>query len=294
VQLSVGVVIVTRDRRDELVATLAGVERSWGRHLGALQPVAPAVPFVVVDNGSTDGTVEALESRFPWCRVLLAGTNRGAAGRTDGAAVLDTDLVAFADDDSWWPPTELARAAAHFAAHPRMGLLAARVLVGPGEVEDPVCADMAASPYTAPPGVELPGPAVLGFVACGAMVRRRPFLDVGGFHPRYGIGGEEALLALDLAAAGWGCAYVADVVVHHHPSASRDPRRRRAVMVRNDVWTAMLRRPLPIVAAELESVAAAALEDEAVAAGLEEALAAADELWSQRRALPDWLERQLT
>ncbi len=55
---------------------------------------------------------------------------------------------------------------------------------------------------------DLPGPPVLGFLACAAIVRRKAYLEVGGFDPRMMIGGEEELLAADLASAGWGLAYV--------------------------------------------------------------------------------------
>jgi GT2 family glycosyltransferase len=134
---------------------------------------------------------------------------------------------------------------------------------------------------------------VLGFVACGAIVRRSAFLEVDGFHPRYGVGGEEALLALDLAAAGWGCAYVPDITAHHHPSPRRDPDRRRSVMVRNDLWTTMLRRPLPVLFDEIDRLVDAAAHDRAVAVGLAEAIDGAADLWGGRRVLPPWLEQQL-
>ena len=39
---------------------------------------------------------------------------------------------------------------------------------------------------------ELPGPRVLGFVACGAVVRRSPFLAAGGFSSKLGIGGRRS------------------------------------------------------------------------------------------------------
>jgi N-acetylglucosaminyl-diphospho-decaprenol L-rhamnosyltransferase len=128
---------------------------------------------------------------------------------------------------------------------PRLAVAAARVLVGPRGGLDPVCELMARSPL--PVEAELSGPRVLGFVACGAVVRRAAVLEVGGFDERYGIGGEESRLALDLARAGWWLAYAPDVVAHHHPEprAGRPDRRRRARAARNDLWTAWLRRPLP-------------------------------------------------
>jgi len=226
------VVIATRDRPEALTHT---VER--------LTDLEERPPVVVVDNASeragTRRAMAQLEAR-PGVEALRLETNRGGAARTAGAELLLTPYVAFADDDSWWAPGALARAVATLEAHPRLGLVAGRVLVGPEEREDPVNEAMARSPL--PPDGEAPGPRVLGFVACGAVVRRAAYLAVGGFHPTYGIGGEEELLALDLATAGWGLSYVETVVAHHHPSSGRDPVARRGGQVRNALWTAWLRR----------------------------------------------------
>ena len=122
--------------------------------------------------------------------------------------------------------------------HPALGLLAARLLVGRTGHLDPVSREMAASPLGVVPGV---GPVILGFLACAAVVRRSAYLDAGGFHPRYGVGGEEALLAIDLVERGWQCVYVDHVVARHQPSAQRAPGEREARVVRNDLWTLWLR-----------------------------------------------------
>src|SRR4051794_26626930 len=167
--------MVTRDRRERVLATLPQLE--------AL-PERP--PIIVVDNASADGTAAAVARRHPAVRLIRCERDAGAAARTVGAEAARTPLVAFCDDDSWWAPGALRRAAETFAARPRPRPLAARGLVEPGRPLDPTCAEMAASPLPAPPG--LPGPAVLGFVACGAVVRREALLGCGGFHGRYGFG----------------------------------------------------------------------------------------------------------
>jgi GT2 family glycosyltransferase len=226
----VAVVVATRNRAPELLGALT--------RLGAL-PERPRV--VVVDNGSTDGSPARVRAHHPDVEVIELGRNLGAAARTVGAARVTAAYVAFSDDDSWWAPGALARAVALLDRHPRLAVLAARVLVGPEGRLDPVCAEMAAGRLPVAP--DLPGPSVLGFVACGAVVRRDAFLAAGGFHRRLGVGGEEELLALDLAARGWGLAYVDEVVAHHHPSPSRDPLGRRRIQVRNALWSAWLRRP---------------------------------------------------
>jgi GT2 family glycosyltransferase len=227
----VAVVIATRNRGPELLGTLT-----------RLRALDERPPIVVVDNGSSDGTGELVRAHHPGVRVVGLRRNRGGAARTIGARLVDDPYVAFSDDDSWWAPGALRRAVELLDRHPRLAVLAARVLVGPEERLDPVCREMAHSPL--PPADDLPGPSVLGFIACGAVVRRSAFLEVGGFDVRLGVGGEEELLSVDLADRGWGLAYVDEVVAHHHPSPSRDPSGRRRVQVRNALWSAWLRRPL--------------------------------------------------
>jgi len=157
-----------------------------------------------------------------------------------------TPLVAFADDDSWWAPGALELAAETFATHPRLGLLAARLVVGAGGVTDPIVEQMAAAPLGADP--RLPGPAVLGFLACATVVRREAFLATGGFDHVVVFPGEEERVALHLAAHGWELAYVADVVAHHLPSGHRESGDRRAQLIlRNGILTATMRRPWPVV-----------------------------------------------
>jgi GT2 family glycosyltransferase len=245
----VTVVIATRDRRRELLRTLARLEDL---------PERPVV--VVVDNGSRDGTGAAVEAGHPDVRLVPLGRNRGAEARNIGVHLAATPYVAFSDDDSWWEPGALTRAADVFDAHPRLGLIAARTLVGPRRVPDSINAAMAASPL--PADDRLPGPSVLGFLACAAVVRRRAFLGVGGFSPLLFFVGEERLLAYDLAAAGWGLSYVPSVVAVHEPSAHRPPaRERRRTELRNMVLTAWMRRPGHVAVAETARVAVRAVRD---------------------------------
>lgn len=205
--------IATRDRRATLLGTL-----------GRLRALPERPPIVVVDDASSDGTAAAVRRRHPEVQIVSLPEPAGATARTVGVEALATPLVAFSDDDSWWAPGALARASRLFAEHPRLGLVAARILVEPGERLDPTCTEMARSPL--PPHNGLPGKPVLGFVACGAIVRRSAFLEAGGFQGRR-MGGEEHLLALDLAAAGWGLSYVEEIVAHHEPHGmSRTGRRR--------------------------------------------------------------------
>jgi GT2 family glycosyltransferase len=274
-----GVVVVTRDRLGSLGRTLA--------HLEAL-PEAPEI--VVVDNASSDGTAALVARDHPGVRVIRLDRNRGAEARTIGAEWLARPYVAFADDDSWWAPGALARAADTLEGHPRVGLVAGRVLVGAEEQDDPTCVAMAASPL---PGGDLPGRPVLGFIACGAVARREALLAVGGFHRRWQIQGEEGLLAVDLARAGWVCVYVPEVVAHHHPSPARDPARRRVLEVRNRLWFTWLRRPFRPAAAITLRTAARGVTDRTARIGLLEAIRGSGWVLRERRVVPSELERRM-
>ena len=224
----VTVVVASRNRRDELLASLP-------RH---------EAPVVLVDNGSSDGTVAAVRQAHPEVTVLALDRNLGARARTLGMEHTASEFVAFADDDSWWAPGHLARAVEIMRAHPRLAVLNARILVGPEERLDPVCREMAASPLPTEP--DLPGPSLLGFVACGALVRTDDFAAVGGFDAVVRFPGEEERVALDLAAASRGMSYVDAVTVHHHPSPRRhSPDQRRAAIWRSKLLTALMRHPLP-------------------------------------------------
>ncbi|MFE2261242.1 glycosyltransferase family 2 protein [Streptomyces griseosporeus] len=272
-----GIVIATRNRADRLARTL--------RHLTEL-PERPEI--LVVDNASTDHTRTLLARDFPQVGVLALPENRGAVARTDGVRALSTPYVAFADDDSWWAPGALELAGKLLETHPRLGLIAARTLVGPAEEPDPLNDVLARSPLG--PATDLPGTQVLGFLACASVVRRTAYLDAGGFHPVVFFAGEETLLAYDLAARGWGVTHCPEVVAHHHPDP--DPRTgRSARLLRNAALTAWLRRPVPYALARTRDLAADARHDPAARQALRETLARLPAALRDRRPLPPQVER---
>ena len=109
---------------------------------------------------------------------------------------------------------------------------------------------------------------MLGFIAGASVVRRDSFFEAGGFHPRFGVGGEEQLLAIDLVDRGWTLVYAEDIVAYHHPSSRRDPDARSKILVRNDLWIIWLRRPVLTAARRTWRCARQALRDSRIAGGL--------------------------
>jgi GT2 family glycosyltransferase len=274
----VAVVVASRNRRDALAASLP-------RHLAL--PERPRV--VLVDDASTDGTAAMVRERFPEVDVVVMERSVGGEARNAGMRALREPYVALCDDDSWFAPGALARAAELLDAHPTLAVVQATILVGPEERVDGICEEMAQSPLAPRDGQ--PGHPLLSFVACAVVVRREAVLAAGGFPDRFGVGGEEELLAWDLASAGWTMSYVPDVVAHHHPPPGAGRLARRERGIRNTLWTTWLRRPVrPAAAMTVRRLRSFPL-DLATARGVAQALAGAWWVLRNRRVSPPHVER---
>jgi GT2 family glycosyltransferase len=139
----------------------------------------------------------------------------------------------------------------------------------------------------------LPGVPILGFLCAATMVRRDALLAAGGFEPRFFLGGEEELLAIDLAVAGWRLAYVPEIVVHHHPSPRRDAPRRQVQSLRNALWTAWLRRAAPDAWRRSRAVLARSTERREQVAAVAAALRELPWVLRHRRPVPPHIEDAL-
>ncbi|WP_253851747.1 glycosyltransferase family 2 protein [Mycobacterium sp. 1423905.2] len=274
----VSVVVITHNRRTEL-----------DRTLGRLADLPEQPRVVVVDNASTDGTADLVRDRHPRVTLLTPGKNMGAVGRNLGVEVVDTPYVAFCDDDTWYEPAALRRAADLLDAHPTLAVVTASITVEPDGKLDAICEEMAESPLDRPPGI--PGHPLLSFLAGVSIVRREAFLAAGGFSKRLWLGGEEELLASDLARAGWHMSYVPDVVAHHYASRLRDAHLRRRHGIRNTLWFTWLRRPLPSAARHTIRLLRRLPRDRVSVQGISDAVRGLPWVLRERKPVPANLER---
>ena len=184
------------------------------------QTLRPA-RVVVVDNGSTDGSLELLAERG--VEVVELGRNTGFAHAANrGIEAAGGELVALVNTDVVLEPDWLERMAAALAAHPRAGAVACKMV----DLRDPALLwdagdvlrrDGAAiqrgrgerddGAYDAPGEV---------FSACGgaALYRRAAVLEAGGFDERYFAYLEDVDLGLRLRLSGWSCRYEPAVARH--------------------------------------------------------------------------------
>jgi glycosyltransferase involved in cell wall biosynthesis len=108
---TVGVVVPTHDRPELLRQTLRAV---------VAQDADADVEIVVVfDRSTPDPSVEELGAPGRRIRVIANGRTPGLAGsRNTGILSLETDWVAFCDDDDTWEPGKLGAQLARAAEHP--------------------------------------------------------------------------------------------------------------------------------------------------------------------------------
>jgi glycosyltransferase involved in cell wall biosynthesis len=107
-ELSVSVIIPTYNRANLIVRSLRSV----------LAAITPGDEIIVVDDGSTDDTLQALEPYRDRIRYVLR-PHRGVGGaRNYGIAEARNPLVAFNDSDDEWFPDKLALQRAFMQARP--------------------------------------------------------------------------------------------------------------------------------------------------------------------------------
>ncbi len=182
------------------------------------------IETIVVDNGSTDGSVEWLREHHPEVRTMPMGANLGfgeanrrgiAAARSEWVALLNTDTVV---EPGWLRPLlavmmadpgiGAACATLHLLGHP--GVLNAR---GGGMTKLGFGFD---HEFGQPADSEAPELADCLFPTAAAMLmRRRDFEAIGGFDRAFFMYHEDVDLGWRLWLEGQRVVVVRDAVVHH-------------------------------------------------------------------------------
>ncbi len=181
----------------------------------------PPLEILLVDNGSTDGSVELLQS-FARDRAnrgvrVLEEPKRGApAARNRGLGAARGDLVAFTDADCS-PTPEWLRHILRALEEPAIGAVAGRVVGAAGAS----ILEVFSSLYT----LRLPeepaqyhhwSPESGGFPTANLAVRRTLAEELDGFDEGVDIYGEDYDFCARLYARGVVVAYQPEAVVAHH------------------------------------------------------------------------------
>ena len=207
--MDLSLIIPTRDRRDRVLATLDA--------LAAQDRSGIATETIVVDNGSGDGTFEALRARDDVV-ALQEPTPGASAARNAGIRVARGEVVLLLGDDMVPAGDDLL--ARHAALHRERSedgyAVLGRICWAP-----PVTPFMR---YLETAGLQFsfdflrPGPVDPSkyLYSSHASLKRSLLLQHGGFDERFPFLGEDTELGIRLGRAGVELDYHPDLVVEHH------------------------------------------------------------------------------
>jgi len=218
----------------------------------------------MVDNGSTDLSVEMVESEFAGrgqlrIQVICNHNNRGfCAANNKGFAASRSRFVALLNNDAEAEPNWLEAFLTAFEGRSDVGMAACKIVVyddprridkvghliyldgqnrgrGSGEIDR--------GQYDQVEDVLWPD-------GCAAMFRREVLDEVGGFDEDFFVFGDDAELGLRARIAGWRCLYIPSAVVRHHRgrAVAVASTRRLYLIERNRVLLAMKLFPWSLLA----------------------------------------------
>lgn len=192
---------------------------------------------IVVDNDSTDGSVERLTERYPAVRVVQTGENLGyGRGANAGLQEVESEYLVVMNPDVFLYPTALAETTSYLKSHPTVGVVAPRLedpegnaLVACGlrpRLSDAICRKLLLHlviPFFRFRRVRPVESSEVDWVTGACMVgRREAFISVDGFDKAIFMYFEDLDLCLRLKKAGWSVRYHPEAVARHiggHSSA---------------------------------------------------------------------------
>jgi GT2 family glycosyltransferase len=244
--LDLSVVIVSFNTRELLDQCL--------RSVAAATAPAGGLEVVVVDNASTDGSVEMVRAEHPQVRLLVNEANRGfAAASNQGAVMASSRVLLFLNSDTVLAPESLVEPLAYLSGHAEIGALTVK-LVYPDGRRDPDNHRGFPTPWNAFchftglsrifPRSRLFGAYYRGYddfdqvhavdvIAGSFMMMPRPVYEkVGGWDEDYFFYGEDIDLCYRIHQAGYQVIYYPAVEILHYKGASSGLRKESASLAR--------------------------------------------------------------
>jgi len=211
---------------------------------------------IVVDNGSTDGSVEWVTQHVPRVRLIHNTTNVGfAAANNQAIRASAAPYIVTLNNDTRLDPDWLAVLVAAAEAHPDVGMCASKMLFAdrPDVINstgirlDPVGIAWDRRGGEADIGDEREPIEVFGPCAGAALYRRSMLEQIGLFDEDFFAYLEDVDLAWRARLAGWRCLYVPAARVHHvHSATSVEGSPLKSYLLgRNKVW--LIAKDYPIL-----------------------------------------------
>jgi GT2 family glycosyltransferase len=246
---ALSVVIVTHNSSRDLPACLDSLRE----HTTGIE-----YEVIVADNASTDGTVDLVEQRYPWVRLIRRRENSGlSAAINDGARAAAGEFIAVLNPDVRLEGDVLAPLAAYLREYPDVGVVAPKLLNEDGSLQlscrafpgystvvfnrysivtklfprNPLSSRylMSDSGHATTRGVDWVSGAAL-------MLPRRVFDEVGGWDAGFFMFNEDVDLCRRVTNAGYGVVYKPDVSLFHKIGVSTSTSPRLVIARHRSIW----------------------------------------------------------
>ncbi len=232
--VSASILVLNHNRREILARVLRA----------ACAQNLPGLEWIVVDNGSTDGSAEMVREGFPDVRVVALDQNAGIRGRNIGFQEARGRVVLSLDNDiELLDPDLMQRVLRRFDADPQLGAATLKIC------EESTGDDFAPPHWWHPKSREQYQDDEFdtdNFNEAAVAFRASAIREAGYYYEPLFWGGEEWDLSLGLMDAGYAIRYVPEPVLHLAPRGNLNTQAnaRHALLVRNRFWIAFRRLPV--------------------------------------------------
>lgn len=200
-------VIVNYNRKDELLTTISKSKALISDHQIDYE-------FVIVDNGSADGSADAVKSAYPDVVLIDKKENIGAPAWNEGFEAATGDFFIILDDDSH-VESGLEEALHYINDHQEIGVLALNIVSGP---------------YTSADWNMQENKNIFGFIGCGAIFRKSTYKKIGGYADWIFLYANEWDLGLRTVKAGYEVRFFENCKVVHRTNAMHRTTKRLSVL----------------------------------------------------------------
>jgi GT2 family glycosyltransferase len=235
------VVVLNWNRKDDTIDCVSSL----------MEMDYPNVGIVIVDNGSNDGSVEALKARFPSLELIVNEANVGVAeGRNVGiqyAVGEGADYVAFLDNDTVVDQHLLAELVKVGETDAQVGILAPKIysywdkhkiasagsrkrwfppgrisIIGLGKEDDAAYNEQREVEYA---------------TGCALLVKRKVFERIGTFDPSFSYYWDDYDFSERVREGGYRIIYVPSAILWHKVASTREaPSLKWRRLGRNNVY----------------------------------------------------------
>jgi hypothetical protein len=195
---------------------------------GLSQQIYQPLSLIVVDNGSSNGSVDFVNRNYPEVKTIALPKNVGFSAANNYAfKIIQTEYVALLNNDAVPHPLWIKHLVEALESHPEVGFAASKMLF----YDNPETIDRAGDAYSKAGTGLLRGRGesannynkqewIFGACAGAALYRTSMLKDIGFFDEDFFLLYEDVDLSFRAQLKGYKCLYVPEAIVYHMASSS--------------------------------------------------------------------------